>query len=294
MDEPAAGEDPDTCRAAAEIDHRGAQLRLVVDERREARGVRRRHHRLDPQMAAFDDQHQIAGGRRITGGEMKIEAKFVADHALRIAHVLGRVEPEGGRKRMQDCPPGLGIHRGGSFEHVVDVVFGDGLAAQLRIRAVAARSEPPAGHVDDDAADLDAGHALGRVDGQAHGMLRRMKIDHRAALDAVRALMADAEHLAAVGSPAQRLGRLHRRQARDQAHDLGSADVEHRENGALARRDLTHARSERFQAHGWAPFLAAWASAQAVAASSVNRTNTLPGTRKSSAIASFSRIRDWC
>ena len=71
---------------------------------------------------------------------MKIDAEFVADHALRIAHVLGRVEPEGGRKRMQDCPPGLGIHRGGSFEHVVDVVLGDGLAAQLRIRAVAARS----------------------------------------------------------------------------------------------------------------------------------------------------------
>ena len=221
---------------------------------------------------------------------MKIEAEFVADHALRIAHVLGRVEPEGGRKRVQDCPPGLGVHRGRSFEHVVDVVFGDGLAAQLRIRAVAARSKAPAGHVDDDAADLDAGHALGRVDGQAYGMLRRMKIDDRAALDAVRALMADAEHLAAVGATAQSLGRLHRRQARDQAHDLGSADVEHRENGALARRDLTHARSERFQAHGWAPFLAAWASAQAAAASSVNRTNTLPGTRKSSAIASFSRI----
>ena len=223
---------------------------------------------------------------------MKIEAEFVADHALRVAHVLGRIEPEGGRKRVQDCPPGLGVHRGRSFEHVVDVVFGDGLAAQLRVRAVAARSKAPAGHVDDDAADLDAGHALRRVDGQAYGMLRRMKIDHRAALDPVRALMADAEHLAAVGATAQSLGRLHRRQARDQAHDLGSADVEHRENGALARRDLTHARSERFQAHGWAPFLAAWASAQALAASSVNRTNTLPGTRKSSAIASFSRIRD--
>ena len=225
---------------------------------------------------------------------MKIEAKFVADHALRIAHVLGRVEPEGGWERVQDCPPRLGIHRGGGFEHVVDVVFGDGLAAQLCVRAVAARREPAAGHVDDDAPNLDARHALSRVDSEAHGMLRCMKIDHRATLDAVRALMPDAEHLAAVGATAQRFGRLHRRQSRDQAHDLGSADVEHREDGALARRDLTHARSERFQAHGWAPFLAAWASAHAVAASSVNRTNTLPGTRKSSAIASFSKIRDWC
>ncbi len=188
---------------------------------------------------------------------MKIDAEFVADHALGIAHVLRRVEPEGGRKRMQDRPPGLGVHGGRRFEHVVDVVLGDGLAAQLRVRAVAARGEPSAGHVDDDAADLDARHALGCVDGQAHGMLRRMKIDHRAALDAVRALMADAEHLAAMGAPAQRLGRLHRRQARDQADDLGSADVEHRENGALARRDLAHAGGERSQAHGWAPFLAA-------------------------------------
>ena len=70
---------------------------------------------------------------------MKIDSEIVADHAFRIVHVLGRVEPESGRKRVQDCPPGLGIHRGGSFEHMVDVMFGDGLAAQFRIRAVAAR-----------------------------------------------------------------------------------------------------------------------------------------------------------
>ena len=132
MDEPAAGEHADRGRAAAEIDDRGAKLRLVVDERREARGVWRRHHRLDPQMAALDHQHQVAGGRRIAGGEVKIDAEFVADHAFRIAHVPGRVEPEGGRKRVQDRPPGLGVHRGGGLENVVDVVLGDGLAAQLR------------------------------------------------------------------------------------------------------------------------------------------------------------------
>ena len=194
---------------------------------------------------------------------------------------------------MQDGPPGLGIHRRGSLEHVVDVVLCDSLAAQLRIRAVTARSEPPAGHVDDDAADLDAGHTLGRVNGQADGVFGRMKIDHRAALDAARALVTDAEHLAAMGAATQSLGRLHRRQARDQADDLGGADVEHGENGALARRDLTHAGGERFQAHGWAPFLVACAAVQALAASSVNRANTRPGTRKSSASASFSRIRDW-
>ena len=74
-------------------------------------GVGRRHHRLDPQMAAFDDQHQVARRRRITGGEMKIDAEFGPDHALGVAHVLGRVEPKGGRKRMQDGPTGFGVSR---------------------------------------------------------------------------------------------------------------------------------------------------------------------------------------
>ena len=65
MDEPPAGEHADRGRATAEIDNGGAELGLVVDERREARGVRRRHHRLDPQMATLNNQHQVARGRRI-------------------------------------------------------------------------------------------------------------------------------------------------------------------------------------------------------------------------------------
>ena len=92
------------------------------------------------------------------------------------------------------------------------------------------------------------------------------EIDDRAALDAVRALMADAEHLAAMGAAAQRRRRLHRRQPRDQADDLRRADVEHRQDRALARRDLAHARRERPEGHCCASFfLGACASAQASA-----------------------------
>ena len=134
------------------------------------------------------------------------------------------------------------------------VLLADGFAVQRDVGAEAARGQAPARHVDDDAADLDARHALGRVNGQARGVLRRQEVDDLAALDAVRALMADAEHLASMGAPAQRLRRLHRRQAGDQANDLRGADVEHRQNGAFARRDLAHARRERPEAHGWAPF----------------------------------------
>src|SRR5580700_8443610 len=39
MDQPAAGEHADGRRAAAEVDYRGAKLRLIVDQRRQASGV---------------------------------------------------------------------------------------------------------------------------------------------------------------------------------------------------------------------------------------------------------------
>jgi hypothetical protein len=161
-------------------------------------------------MAAFDDQHQVAGRRRIAGREMKIDPEFVAHHPLGISHVLGRIEPEGSRKRMQDRPAmfGFGRRRGG--QDVVEVPLSDSLASERGVRALATRAEAPAGHVDDDAADLDPRHPLGRVDREPSGVLRRLKIDHRAAFDPARALVADAEHLASVGAPAQRVGRLHR------------------------------------------------------------------------------------
>ena len=86
-------------------------------------------------------------------------------------------------------------------------------------------------------------------------MLGRLKVDDRAALHSVRALMADAEHLAPVRAAAQRARRLHRAQPRDQADDLRGADVENRQDRALARGNLTHARRERAEAHGCAAFL---------------------------------------
>ena len=101
--------------------------------------------------------------------------------------------------------PGSRVRQRRGLENPLDVVLGDGLAAQRCVRAAAARGQAAARHVDDDAADLDARHALGRVDGQPRGVFRRPQIDHRAALDAGRALVADAQHLASVGAPAQRL-----------------------------------------------------------------------------------------
>jgi hypothetical protein len=135
---------------------------------------------------------------------MKIDPEFGPDHAFGIVNVAGLVEPEGGRKRMQDRSSGLPVSQRRSLEHPLNVVLGDGLAAQRRAGAAATRGEAPARHVDDDAADLDPRHALGRVDGHPRGVFRRPQIDHGAALDAGRALVADAQHLASVGAAVQR------------------------------------------------------------------------------------------
>ena len=45
-------------RAAADVDDDGAHFGLVVDERGEARGIGRRDHGLDVEMAALDGQHR--------------------------------------------------------------------------------------------------------------------------------------------------------------------------------------------------------------------------------------------
>ena len=162
---------------------------------------------------------------------------------------------------MQDRSPWARVRRGRGFEHAVNVLFGHGLAAQPSLGVEALRREEAARHVDDDAADLDARHSLGRVDGESRSLLRRLKVDDRAALDPVRALMADAEHFASVSSAAQRARRLHRAQPRDEANDFRGADVENRQDRALARRDLAHARRGArklmaallFSAHGRRP-----------------------------------------
>ena len=85
--------------------------------------------------------------------------------------------------------------------------------------------------------DLDAAHALGRGDRVAHRLLGLGEIDHGPGLDAAGAGMADAEDFHGVAAPAQRLLRQARLQPRDQAGDLGGADVERRDQRrALGRQ----------------------------------------------------------
>ena len=58
----------------------------------------------------------------------------------------------------------------------------------------------------DDAFDLNAGHALRRIDGEPDGFFGFVEIDHGPGLDPERTLVTDAENAAAVGPAAQHLG----------------------------------------------------------------------------------------
>ena len=96
---------------------------------------------------------------------MKIDAELDADHALGIAHALGRVEPEGGRKRMQDRSSGPSVRSRRSLQDPLNVLLADRLAAQRGVGAETRRGQAPPRHVDDDPANLHARHALGCVNG---------------------------------------------------------------------------------------------------------------------------------
>ncbi len=156
--------------------------------------------------------------------------------------------------------------RGAGLEHAMHIGFGNGTLADPHRRLVMLRADPAAGDVDDDALDLHAGHALGRIDRAADRPFRGFEIDDHAALQTGRTLMADAENPAAVGAPAQGLRGLDRIELGDETDDFRRPDIERRQNGRLTRGESTHARR---LAHVRAPFafdFGANAAARAAAA----------------------------
>ena len=253
VDETAVGEDANRRRAAAHVDECSAELGLVVHERGKCGRIRRRHGRFDLQMTALDDQHQVAGRRSIAADDMQVGAEIVAHHPLGIANAARPIERKAGRQRMQHGAALPLRPRRGCFEHAMNIVVGNRPAADGDLRIVELRAEPAARQIDDDALDLDPGHAFGGIDGVADGVLRRAHIDDSAALDAARPAMADPENATAMRASAQRFGRLRRHQMGNQADHLRSADVEDRKMGTAARREWPHPRRETARTHVGAP-----------------------------------------
>ena len=166
--------------------------------------------------------------------------------------------------------------------------------ATLRIEML--RAEPAARQVDDDGLDLDLRHPLGRVDGLADGGLGGLEVDDAPPLRPSERWWPMPMMRATMRAAAQRFDLVDGLQLGDEADDLARADVEHREGRALARRERLQARRQTVTARrSRVDSLAALgfffiASARADAASSVSRTTTRSGMRRSIARTSLSRI----
>src|SRR5215475_10245118 len=131
MDETPAGKHRDGRGTGADLDQRGAEIELVVGQRRERRYIGARHHRLDVEMTALDREHQIAGGRDVRGHDVHVDAELAREHAAGIADAAGMVEHVADRQRMQhgaSRPRGVAAAGG---QHAGDVALADGRAGNL-------------------------------------------------------------------------------------------------------------------------------------------------------------------
>src|SRR5579875_1998605 len=220
MNEMAAGKYADCRRSRAHVDQSGTKLGLVIGQGCKAGRVGRRNHRIDRQMAAFNREDQIACRRGVAAQYMHFGAKFLANHAPRIADMAGFSLGKADRQRMQNRPALLLAAHRASLTHAVHVGLPAGPASARDLGIIEPRGQAAACRVDDHAFDLHAGHPFGCIDGKPDRGFRRLHVDNGAALDAARALMSDAENAAAMGAPAQRLGGIARIEARNETDDF--------------------------------------------------------------------------
>ncbi len=125
MDEAAVREYRERGGAGAHVDDGGAEIGLVVGERREARHVGTGDQGFDEEMAALDREHQVAGRRHVGGDDMHVDAETRRQHAARIAHAAGVVEGVADRQRMQHDAALAGRLPAAGSQHAGNVLVGD-------------------------------------------------------------------------------------------------------------------------------------------------------------------------
>ena len=228
--------------AATAIDHDNALIRLILFENSETGRIGRGDDRLNLKMAAFDGKHQIAGCRRVGARHMHIHAQPVGDHAARLFHGGIAVEPVASWQRMKNRPARCDRMNRCGIHGPLDIPVLDRPPGGRDLRHEMLRADATARHGDDDALDRRARHPLGCIDCSPHHALGLVHVDDDAALEAARALVPNSQHAAAVRVPAHGFGGLHRLKSRDDAGDLGRADVEHGHDRTLACGKGAHLR----------------------------------------------------
>src|SRR6185312_10630278 len=283
---------------------------LVVDQRREARGIGRRHQRFDLEVAAIEHELDIAHRQRLGADYRDVDGKLFADQTARVLDPLLSVERVADRQRMDDRPlrPDAAlIHCAKNPLNVSDLNL---LRAEIDGCREGLGAEAACRDVDHDRLDRQSSRTFGHANDGTDGLLGLVEIGDHAALDAARGAIAEADDLGGVGPPLEGLALGSRREARDHAANLGRADIEHRDQRRLARLHGLQPRGHHVGDHcallcaarsaavsySASPPLAACLffflnSAHAWLARSPSFSDSIPGTRMS--MTSTSRSRSW-
>ena len=110
-------------RTGAEIDAGNAELRFVRGDNRQRTRIRRSNKSRDTEMAPFDAQHQIAGGRLVRRDRVQVHSETLAAHAARLRDTAIVVQTEIGRKRMKHRAPVARRILAAAGEQAADVVL---------------------------------------------------------------------------------------------------------------------------------------------------------------------------
>ncbi len=221
-------------RAAAHVDADGAQVHLVVFQRRQGRGEGRGHHAVELQVHQLQAVAERLERALADGHHQQVQAQAAAEHVARVAHAAGAVHRPGHGQQV-DRPPALEAALADrQLQGARQVVVADRPARELDGGRGAMARQLPARGGDHHAADADPRHVLGPLHRLGDGVGGFFHVDDGPAADAAGAHVGHAADVdRAVFAPGS-VG-LH-----DEAADLGRAEVHRRHQGLamVARQHL--------------------------------------------------------
>ncbi len=191
-------EDGNRRRAAAHVDAGCTHFGFITDQSRQAACIRRCHDGFDRQMAAIDAKLEIAQRSGISRQHVHIDAKAVAQHALRVTYTALAVKRIADGQRVNEMTfCGQSLLRAGC-ENTANIGLLDLMTAEIDARGEGLALEATSRNIDDEAVDGQTGHAFCGIHCETDGLFGSIEIDDHAGLHTTRTLMADAQHFHAV------------------------------------------------------------------------------------------------
>ena len=185
MGDAPAAEDGDVGGPAADVGDDDAALELLLGEHRLGGGERLEDEVLTVETRLVDHLDDVLDRGGGAGDDERLDLEAHPGHPQGVAHPVLPVDGEVAGQEVDDLAVGGHPHRAGRLDGAGDVLEADltdalGVGADRDQAPARLRGDVAAGEADDDLADLDPGHPLGRVDGLGHRLGGTLDVDHRA------------------------------------------------------------------------------------------------------------------